>query len=289
MINSMTAFARAEHQTDAGTFTCELRSTNHRFLEISLHIPDFLRSFEMPIRDCIKRYAKRGKIDCALRFQPSNKAAQTLFTVNNELARELCLASEKISAFLQQSAPINPSEILRFPGVMESKQSDMKALEAPVLAVVDMAAKELLAARGREGAELKKLFDTRMSLMEKELAKVQERLPSVMTEARNRLLSRFNDARIELDATRLEQEMVMFAQKIDIAEEIDRASTHINEFRRTLNQDDLVGRRLDFLLQEMNREANTLGSKSVDTVLTHAAVEMKVLIEQVREQVQNVE
>ncbi len=289
MIYSMTAFARAEIQNETATLTCELRSTNHRFLEISLHIPESFRAFEMAIRERIRAHAKRGKIDCTLRYQINKEAAQSSFSLNLPLATELCKASETVASLMPHAAPTNAADILRFPGVIETKQTDISHLQEQALAVVDKATQELMLARGREGKELEKIFLSRLALMDTELQKVKMRLPNVMQDARNRLTARFNEAKIELDPTRLEQELVFFAQKIDIAEEIDRATTHISEFRRALSQDELVGRRLDFLLQEMNREANTLGSKSVDTVLTHAAVEMKVLIEQVREQVQNVE
>lgn len=289
MIQSMTAFARVQTQGDWGVLVCELRSVNHRYLEISLHVPDMLRVLEMPIRERIRKFLKRGKIDCTLRYQPSPATAGSLFSVNTMLAQELCHASEKIATLLKNAQSANPTDILRFPGVLETKDVDLGKLQGDLLDLLDKGLKELVVARGREGEELKKMFLGRMDLMDKELTKVRDRLPQVMVEAKGRLTKRFNEAKIELDPARLEQEMLMFAQKIDVAEEIDRTETHISEIRRVLSQGDLVGRRLDFLLQELNREANTLGSKSVDTVLTHAAVEMKVLIEQVREQVQNVE
>jgi uncharacterized protein (TIGR00255 family) len=178
---------------------------------------------------------------------------------------------------------------LRFPGVLENKEIEGGAMQAEVLSLLKATLSELVAARGREGEELKHLFLDKMTLMQNELGKVREHLPQVMITTQERLTKRFTEAKLDLDSGRLEQEMVLFVQKIDIAEEIDRTETHIGEIRRILQQGDAVGRRLDFLLQELNREANTLGSKSVDSVTTHAAVEMKVLIEQVREQVQNIE
>lgn len=289
MIYSMTAFARAQSQGKWGSLVCEMRSINHRYLEASVHLSEVVRVLEMPIRERIRELLKRGKIECSIRYQPSSAAEGSLFTVNTALVSELCKASETISGLLKESAPIYPTDILRFPGVLETKESDLSELESEVFKLLDKTIHDLVAARGREGEELKKTFLDRIELMQKELAKVRERLPAIMNEARERLNKRFTDAKVELDPTRLEQEMVMFAQKIDIAEEIDRTETHISEIRRILKQGGLVGRRLDFLMQELNREANTMGSKSVDPVVTHAAVEMKVLIEQVREQVQNVE
>ncbi|MHB1222350.1 MAG: YicC/YloC family endoribonuclease, partial [Gammaproteobacteria bacterium] len=161
--------------------------------------------------------------------------------------------------------------------------------QGEVLGLLKKTAEDLLAARGREGEDLKQTFLQRLDLMQKEIAKVKVQLPKIMTEQREKLLKRFADAKMDLDPTRVEQEMVMYAQKIDVAEELDRTETHITEVRRVLKEGGIIGRRLDFLLQELNREANTLGSKSTDPILTHAAVELKVLIEQIREQVQNIE
>lgn len=289
MIHSMTAFARSQRQGEWGSLVCEMRSINHRYLEISLHLPEMLRLLEMPIRENIRLFVTRGKVECAIRYQPSSSVSGSLFTINSLLAKELCQSSEKIATFLTQPAPVSPSDILRFPGVLETKEADLNALKTEVFQLLESTLKDLVASRWREGEELNQLFLQRMDLMQQELTKVRQRLPQVMTDARDRLLKRFTDARLELDPARLEQEMVMYAQKIDVAEEIDRTETHITEIRRILKQGGAVGRRLDFLMQELNREANTLGSKSVDSVLTHAAVEMKVLIEQVREQVQNIE
>lgn len=285
----MTAFARLQSQGDFGSLACELRSINHRYLDVSLHLPEALRALEMPIRELVRNYLKRGKVECTIRYQLGNKADASAFTVNTSLVKALCQASETIAASLKNAAPAQPAELLRFPGVLETKENDLTALQAEALALVEKTLKELVIAREREGEELKRLFGDRMKSMHTELAKVKERLPNVLKEAKERLSKRFSEARLELDPTRLEQEMLIFAQRIDVAEEIDRTATHINEVERVLKHGGLVGRRLDFLLQELNREANTLGSKSVDPVVTHAAVEMKVLIEQVREQVQNVE
>lgn len=289
MILSMTAFARSQRQGEWGTLVCELRSINHRFLEISLHLPELLRVLEMPIRDRIRQLVKRGKVECTLRYQPRSEHQGTLVSVNPVLAQEYCLASEKISGLLQNPAPINPVDLLRFPGVLETRESNLADIEAELFPLLSETVDELIAARGREGEGLKQLFFQRIDAMRKELEAVRQRLPQVINDQSARLLKRFQDAKVELDAGRLEQEMVFFAQRLDVAEEIERTETHLKEMMRVLKEGGIVGRRLDFLLQELNREANTLGSKSTDTVLTHAAVEMKVLIEQVREQVQNIE
>lgn len=289
MIYSMTAFTRVQHQGEWGSLVCEMRSINHRYLEIGIHVPEVLRVLEMPMRELIRQHVKRGKIECAIRYQPAHGAEGALLSVNSILAKELCLASEGIADFLQRPAPINPAEILRFPGVLATQEADVKTLQVEVFHLLNLAIKDLMTARSREGEELKSLFLQRMDLIQQELGKVRGRLPQVISDQHERLRKRMAEVKLELDSGRLEQEMVMFAQRIDVAEEIDRTETHVTEVRRVLKEGGLAGRRLDFLLQELNREANTLGSKSTDTILTHAAVEMKVLIEQVREQVQNIE
>lgn len=288
MILSMTAFAREQVQGDFGQLTCEMRSINHRYLEVGIHLPEVLRACEMSVREVIRKFVKRGKIECYFRYQPA-LGTNTEVKTNLLLAQELCRAAEGISTLLKAPAAVSPCDILKFPGVLENANADQTALSTEVLALTEKTAKDLIAARGREGAELKILFDDRLLKIKNEMEKVKQRLPAIMQETQNKLLQRFADAKIEMDAGRLAQEMVMFAQKIDVAEEIERTETHANEVSRVLQAGGLVGRRLDFLMQELNREANTLGSKSVDPVLTHAAVELKVLIEQMREQVQNLE
>ena len=289
MINSMTAFARIESQVSVGNLTCEIRSINHRYLEVSIYLPEMLRALEMPMRELIRQHIKRGKIECSIRYQANISENNTTFNINMSLAKELCQACDTISGFLKDPAPIPASDILRFPGTLVTQETDLSELKKEVLPILESTLKDLVAARGREGHELEKLFLNRLDLMQHELNKVKQKLPSIITEARERLNKRFSEAKIELDPNRLEQEMMMFAQKIDVAEEIERTETHIAEVQRIFKQGGMSGRRLDFLMQELNREANTLGSKSVDTTVTHAAVEMKVLIEQMREQVQNVE
>lgn len=288
MIHSMTAFARTQVQGKWGTLTCEIRSINHRYLEIGLHMPDVLRVLEMPIRELIRKHLKRGKIECNVRYQPGQDV-DALVSVNAKLAKELCQAVEQVAGLLDNAAPVQPADILRFPGVLETSEADTSMLHSEAKTLVENTLKDLVAARMREGDDLNQLFIGRMELMGTELSKVRERLPQVLQESKEKLVKRFTEASVELDPGRLEQEMVMFAHKVDVAEEIERTETHINEVRRILKAGGLVGRRLDFLMQELNREANTLGSKSADPILTHAAVEMKVLIEQIREQVQNIE
>src|SRR3990167_9267372 len=289
MIHSMTAFAREEIRGDWGNLVCEIRSINHRYLDMVFYLPELLKPLEMPMRELVRKLIKRGKIECLVRYQPNTSQTHALFTVNEELAKALAQATQKIISFLPNASSPNPTELLRFPGVLETKETDIATLQKQVFHLLEKTLKDLTAAREREGMELKQLFLQRTDLIQQELSKVRKRFPQVIKEQQDRLMKRFAEAKVELDPNRLEQEMVVFAQKIDVAEEIDRAETHLLEMRRILNEGGAVGRRLDFLLQELNRESNTLGSKSVDSVLMHAAVEMKVLIEQIREQVQNVE
>lgn len=288
MIKSMTAFAREQSQGEWGNLTCEIRSINHRYLEVGTHLSEAIRAFEMPIREQVRKALNRGKVECSIRYRSSGDQNAN-FTVNHAIVKELALASEEVSSIITNPEPVSIFEVLRFPGVLEAKEVDQEVLQKEVAAIVEATLKDLIAAREREGKELNRLFLERLDLLQREIATIRKRLPSVINEAQERLNKRFSEAKVELDPSRLEQEMVIFAQKVDIAEEVDRAETHITEFKRVLDKDGVAGRRLDFLLQELNREANTIGSKSTDPDITHAAVEMKVLIEQVREQVQNVE
>lgn len=289
MIYSMTAFARNQRQGDWGMLVCEIRSINHRFLEVGVYLPELLRALEMPTRECIKRFLKRGKIECNIRYQATPAQTNMAYQVNAPLARELCEASETISGFLKQPAPICATDILRFPGVLTTMEADLTVLQSVLFELLESTLADLVTARQREGEALKELLLQRSTLIMHELGKVRERFPVVKQEQLERIQKRFAEAKLELDANRIEQEMLLFVQKIDVAEEIERAETHVKEINRIVNEGGAIGRRLDFLLQELNREANTLGSKSIDSVLTHAAVEMKVLIEQMREQIQNIE
>lgn len=288
MIQSMTAFARVQAQGKWGSAVCELRSINHRYLEIVIRAPETLHELESAMRERIREHIKRGKIECYLRYQPGDVAG-TEITINTHLAQELCKANETIAQYLKQPAPVQTMEILHWPGILQIAEVDLEAIEDEILKLLDKGLEDLIAARAREGAELKQLFLQRLEAMKIETAKVRQHMPEILTAQRERLMTRFKEAKLELDSARLEQELVMFAQKIDISEELERIDTHISEVRRVLKQGGLVGRRLDFLMQELNREANTLGAKSVDVDTTRASVELKVLIEQVREQVQNVE
>lgn len=288
MIQSMTAFARVQSQSNAGQLICELRSINHRYLEFTLRLPDVLHELEVHMRERIRHHIKRGKIECYLRYQPSEVSGVQI-NINTVLAKKLCEANETIANMLKNPAPINSMDVLRWPGILEMAEVDLETVQKEVMTLLESGLHDLVEARNREGEQLKKLFLQRLDVMQTELDKVRKRLPTILESQRERLMARFSEANLQLDTGRLEQEIILFAQKIDVAEEIERLETHIAEVRRVLKQGGAMGRRLDFLMQELNREANTLGAKSVDADTTRSSVELKVLIEQIREQVQNVE
>ncbi len=287
MICSMTAFARRELRSDIGTFSWEIRSVNQRFLEPTFRLPETLRAIEPALRDVLRQKLTRGKLDCSLRFEPAI-ANQTLAT-NDALIEQLQQVSSRLNAMGVTGASLSHAEILRWPGVLLAHDVEPEVLEAAATKAFEAAVTDLIAMRRREGDALTQLLRERLDGIEQEVAKARTVMPEVQEKQREKLLNRFVEAKVELDPQRLEQEMVMFAQRIDTAEELDRLTTHVQEIRRLLKEGGSIGRRLDFLVQELHREANTLGSKSVNTVTTNCSVALKVLIEQMREQVQNIE
>jgi len=251
-------------------------------------LPEDLRSLEPVVREHVGKRIKRGKLDATLRFKSVPQADQPL-EIDHELASKLSHVSREIDGMLYNAAPVNSFDVLRWPGVLVTPEQDFARIGEAALALLDAALDELMANREREGEKLKAIIEQRCAAMEEQVAAVRKRLPEVLQAVRERLQARLSELAGELDNDRVEQEIALLANKADVDEELDRLDTHIAEVRRVLAQDEPVGRRLDFLMQELNREANTLGSKSVDAALTQASVELKVLIEQMREQVQNIE
>lgn len=288
MANSMTAFARSELSTDQGNLAWEVRSVNHRYLEVTLRLPEAFRELEGPLRELLRKQVARGKVECTLRFNPAEQQSSEL-SLNQPLLDQLIRTTEQLGARLHNVGPINPLELLAWPGVVLGEKTDQDDLVKQARSLFDQALKELKEHRAREGAELKQLIIERLDNISDRTAILREMMPTLLTAHRRKLIDRFNDAKLELDSTRVEQEIVLLAQKIDVAEELDRLDTHVVETRRVLDSKDAIGRRLDFLMQEFNREANTLGSKAIDTRSTQAAVDLKVFIEQMREQIQNIE
>ncbi|MEZ5542272.1 MAG: YicC/YloC family endoribonuclease [Pseudomonadota bacterium] len=284
----MTAFARREAELAAGSVSWELRSVNHRYLEIGLRLPEELRALEAGVRERINARLGRGKVDCICRYKPvvSGDIAFDIDTGNLERLLDACRA---VTGRLPAAAPLHPLELLRWPGVVREQAVDTTPLINGALALLEETLEELVSARAREGEQIRGLLLARCSAMADQVEHVRTLLPEIRAGLRRRLEQRLAELEVPVDPGRLEQELVLQLQKIDVDEELDRLGSHLGEVRRVLDSDEPVGRRLDFLMQELNREANTLGSKSVVVATTNVSVELKVLIEQMREQIQNIE
>jgi uncharacterized protein (TIGR00255 family) len=287
MIRSMTAFAACERAATGGTLGCELRAVNHRFHELSVRAPEELRAIEPALRERVAQKVSRGKIDLVLRFRPA-AGGRAALRVNQALVEQLAAAATEAQARFP-GLRTEFTELMRYPGVVEEEALDQAGLQADALALLDATLLEFVAAREREGAKLAAVMHERLDGIERITGQVKQWLPDIRAALRAKLDARLADLKLPLEPGRLEQEVVLNLQKIDVDEELDRLASHVAEARRVFSLPEAVGRRLDFLMQEFNREANTLGSKSVDSRTTQAAVELKVLIEQLREQVQNLE
>ena len=288
MIRSMTAFARISVENAEAELTWELRSVNHRYLEAFVRLPDELRAMEPRVRERVNARLGRGKLECVLRCRWVAQMATALELDQDRLKAvvDACRRVEKRSA--EATSP-GVMDLLRWPGVVSEPEPDTSQVQQQALALLDQALEELVATREREGEKIKELLAARLHGIEQQVEKARQRLPEVQAKIREKLESRLAELEARVDTDRLEQELVFLVQKTDVDEELDRLETHVMEVRRVLERDEPVGRRLDFLMQEFNREANTLGSKSADSETTGVSVELKVLIEQMREQVQNVE
>ena len=286
MIVSMTAFGRQEDTGDWGNAIWEIKSVNHRYLDISIRMPEELRQMENKVREAIAAKVKRGKIDCILRY--TNETGQeSELQVDEAYAARVIRAAENLA--ITAPAALNPLDILRWPGVLNKTGLDPAQIETPLLALLDETLDLLLATRRREGEKINTMLSERCDACAEQITALRPRLPEIVSAIRERYLGRAQELSAELDRDRLEQEMLILSQKMDVAEELDRLEAHLGEVRRVLKERQPVGRRLDFLMQEMNREANTLGSKSAGIAMSNTSVELKVIIEQMREQIQNVE
>ena len=286
MIRSMTAYAGGERVTRWGTLGCELRSVNHRFLEVGVRLPEELRALEPQLRERIASRVSRGKLDLVMRLRAPEAAAS--LAVNEALVDQLGELAQRLQARFP-AMQVGFTDLLQYPGVLQAEATDSAALQAEALALLDEVVTGFVQAREREGDKLATAISERVDAVERIAADVRELIPVIREGQRTKLAARLADLPHPVDPGRAEQELVMWLQKLDVDEELDRLGSHIAEIRRILRQREPVGRRLDFLLQEFNREANTLGSKSVDARTSNAAVELKVLIDQIREQVQNLE
>ncbi|VAX08340.1 Protein YicC [hydrothermal vent metagenome] len=288
MTHSMTAFSRTESRDDLGELVWELRSVNHRYLELFVRLPEELRALEPQVRERINKRLGRGKVDCSLRFKPAQGATARI-KVNEDLVGQVMEATDQVGQLLHEAVPPSIMDIINWPGVLEMEAQDFTPIQAQASALLDQAIDSLIETRQREGTRLAELIQQRCTAMRKHIERVKELIPLVLDDVKERLRIRLNEISGELDPARLEQEMVILAQRLDVDEEMDRLCTHLDEVERVLQQGKPVGRRLDFLMQELNREANTLTSKSTNAEITQIAVDLKVLIEQMREQVQNIE
>ncbi|GAB3283991.1 YicC family protein [Parahaliea aestuarii] len=289
MIHSMTAFARESLATEQGNLTLELRSVNHRYLDCHFKIPDSLRELEGRFREQASKSLSRGKLDCLLRLQQQGDTAAGPLVIDEARLGEVLKAANLVARHSASTQPLDPLQVLQFPGVCASRADSEEVLQSAAAKLFAKALDTLKENRAREGEKLAALILERLDQVEAEVASTRERLPALLKQQRDRVIARIEDLDLEADPARLEQELVYMAQKADVDEELDRLDTHIQEVRRTLKKGGPCGRRLDFLMQEFNREANTLSSKSTASSTTASAVELKVLIEQMREQIQNIE
>lgn len=288
MTKSMTAFARTQQSLAEGDIIWELRSVNNRFLELYLKMPEDFRSNETRFREMLQKRLKRGKIECFLRFNANVQQAETI-NVNQQRAKSLVKACHVINDLLHQPSEVDPIEVLQWPGVVQESKMDMKPVLEAAEASLDAALDDLIANREREGERMRDLIIQRCDAIQQIVEQTRDKMPEILTRYQQRLRDRLDELKVEVNNDRLEQELVHLAQKMDVDEELDRLDSHLQEMKDILSRDEAVGRRLDFLMQELNREANTLGSKSADVSSTNASVELKVLIEQMREQIQNIE
>lgn len=287
MPSSMTAFARQTIECPWGTAAWEIRSVNHRYLETSFRMPETVRDIEMALRELARKHLQRGKVDCILQLNIAQESGDV--AVNEPLARQYITASEQLAERMNNPAPISPLDILRWPGVLKEPEIDREELKKTLLDLFTQSLEQLAEGRRREGEKLGQLIEQRLDAIAVEVTAVRGNLPLLLAAQRQKILDRLEEVCAKLDHERLEQELVLMAQKADVDEELDRLETHLAEIRRVLKRNEPIGRRMDFLMQELNREANTLSSKSIASDTTNSAVELKVLIEQMREQIQNIE
>jgi uncharacterized protein (TIGR00255 family) len=288
MLYSMTGFARQSAESAAGAMTWELRAVNHRYLDVQFRLPDELRPQEQAFKQQVSSVLRRGKVECALHFRRAFDQSAEL-KLNADLVELIGTRVTEIRNTVSDAAPPDAIDILRWPGVITETEVDAEPLQAEAAALLDDALQSMAEMRRSEGERIHEMIATRCDDIAAIAASVRERLPAVLKGAHAKQRERIDRLDVEADPARLEVELALISQKLDVDEELDRLDSHVAEIRQTLDSSDAVGRRLDFLMQELNREANTLGSKSADAETTKAAVELKVLIEQMREQIQNVE
>lgn len=288
MLKSMTAFSRKESVNDWGTLVWEMRSVNHRYLDVSIRIADDLRLIEPQVREKISARVSRGKVEVSLRFKPSQKVSSQI-AVNESLATQVADSAKSLQQMIGDDQPVSAMEVLRWPGVVGQAEADFGPLQQMAMELFDTALEDYIDTRKREGEKTAQMLTERCTAIDDIIEKVKVLRPQAIERQRTKLMSRIEELDVDHDTGRLEQELVYISQRLDVAEELDRLTAHLSELRDILKRDEPVGRRLDFLVQEFNREANTLSSKSADADTTALSVDLKVYIEQMREQVQNIE
>ena len=287
MILSMTGYANTSADFPSGSLSVELRAVNHRYLDIQMRMPDELRVFEGQMREVISAQLQRGKVECRINLVTRNTQGRS--QLNHELLSQLAAWNRQVQTVIPGSASLSVADVLRWNGVLEVPNNDEDGLRGTLFGLLEEALRDFSASRAREGAKLKDFLMQRVDKIESLRAAVMPHVPAAIANYEQRLITRLKDALLNTDEERIRQEIVLFASKIDVDEELSRLASHLTEMRRILEQGGAVGKRLDFLMQELNREANTLGSKSVDAEVSRSAMEMKILIEQMREQIQNLE
>ncbi|MEZ5476239.1 MAG: YicC/YloC family endoribonuclease [Thiolinea sp.] len=288
MIRSMTAFAHRQSTTPQGKLSWEIRTVNHRYLDISIRLPEEFRAQENRFRQTIQNQLQRGKLEASLRYT-AGVAENTSIVINEPLARALIIACRQIEAITDTPDPLKAVDILRWPGVTQDTPPDLETLAEQAAELLDETLTELVHTREREGTRLAEFIEQRCDQIAEIIVRIRKRRPDIIKNLREKILQRIEDLGATPDNNRLEQELVLLAQRLDVEEELDRLMAHLDEITLVLERQEPIGRRLDFLMQELNREANTLASKSNDAETTQAAVDLKVLIEQMREQIQNIE
>jgi uncharacterized protein (TIGR00255 family) len=288
MLKSMTAFSRQPIEQEWGNGAWELRSVNSRFLETNFRLPESLRYLEFKLRDRLRKKLNRGKIDCNLKLEISQNDEEGL-SINSDFARSLIQSHEQLQELAGIEQAPDLTRMLHLPGMIKKSELNAEQMEKDLLSSLENAIDQLINMRAREGDSIAEMIIQRTNGIEKQVSHVREEMPKIVEWQKAKILNRFEEVKLDFEESRIEQEMVMIAQKIDVDEELDRLDTHISEINRLVAKGGVVGRRLDFLMQELNREANTLGSKSISSKTTAASVELKVLIEQMREQIQNIE
>lgn len=288
MIKSMTAFARESIEKDWGNGAWEIRSVNSRYLETNFRLPESLRYLEFKLREKLRKKLNRGKLDCTLKLEIGQETGDDL-AIDSQLAESLIKSHQSLQNIAGVKQQPDLTRILNWPGIIKKSEVDSEQMEKDLLQALDQAIEQLITMRGREGESISEMIQQRLDGIGQQVKYVREEMPAIAKWQREKILGRFEEIKLEFEETRIEQEMVMVAQKIDVDEELDRLDAHIAEVERLVKKGGVVGRRLDFLMQELNREANTLGSKSISAKTTAASVELKVLIEQMREQIQNIE